>query len=276
MEKEKIDSHAKLTKEVLESIIDNLEGEFEYTYRHNHHLFSKNSLDECSIHAFKEIQSFHFSIRSRTVDDQEKMLTVLTNLYPFDMTLYKSTINKLSDLYQALSFTVEPLKTKNIEDFSWLSFFKRKKDRLKEPKDGVKNWENFDHFNYEFKLYPWNKSVINLSVTQIIKMIIVKDESRNKYIPVMETSLPLNTSKRTKICISLDKNFPNIYVLEKNGIYEIETLENILNMVNKTVRNYIFNILYQRYKIEISKSDFAEMNADNLLKYVALNEMAEI
>jgi hypothetical protein len=269
MEKEKIDSHAKLTKEVLESIVDNLEGEFEYTYRHNHHLFSKNAINECSIHAFKEVQSFHFSIRSRTIEDQETMMTVLKKLYPFDMTLYKSTINSLSDLYQSLSFTVEPVKTKNIEDFSWMSFFSRKKD-------GVKNWENFDHFYYDFKLYPWNKTVINLAVTQLIKMIIVDDEGRKKYIPVMETSLPLNVSKRTKICISLDKDFHNIYVLKKNGVYEIETIENILNMVNKGIRNYIFNILYQRYQIEISKSDFAEIAADNFLKYVALNEMAEI
>lgn len=269
MEKEKIDNHAKLTKAVLQSIVDHLEGDFQYTYRHNHHLFSKNDLNECSIHAFKDRQSFHFSIRSRAIETQETMLTVLKKLYPFDMTLYKSTINTLSDLYQVLSFTVEPIKTKNIEDFSWLSFFRR-------TKDSIKNWENFDHFYYEFKLYPWNKTVINLSVTQIIKMIIIDDNGLKKYIPVMETSLPLNVSKRTKICISLDNNTPNIYVFSNKGIYEIETIENIVNMVNKGIRNYIFNILHQRYQIEISKSDFAVMPADNLLKYVALNEMSEI
>lgn len=276
MEKAKIDTHAKLTKDVLQSIVDNLEGEFEYTYRHNHHLFSKNALNECSIHAFKEIQSFHFSIRSRIIEDQETMLTVLKKLYPFDMTLYKSTINSLSDLYQALSFTVEPVKTKSIEDFSWLSFLKRKKGLFKETKDGVKNWENFDHFYYDFKLYPWNNTVINLAVTQIIKMIIVDDKDIKKYIPVMETSLPLNVSKRTKICISLDKDCPNIYVLKKNGVYEIETIENILNMVNKGIRNYIFNILYQRYQIEISKSDFAQLELDKYLQYIALDEMIKI
>lgn len=269
MEKEKIESHAKLTKDVLQSIVDNLEGEFEYKYQHNHHFFSKNGLNECSIHAFKEIQSFYLSIRSRTVKDQEIMLTLLKKLYPFDMTLYKSTINKLSDLYQSLSFTVESVKTKNIEDFSWMSFFTGKKN-------GAKNWENFDHFYYDFKLYPWNKRIINISVTQKIKMIIIDDNGIKKYISVMETSLPLNVSKRSKICISLNKDFPNIYVLKKNGVYEIETIENILNMVNNGIRNYIFNILYQRHQIEISKSDFAEMNADTFLKYVALNEMAEI
>lgn len=92
----------------------------------------------------------------------------------------------------------------------------------------------------------------------------------------METSLPLNDSKRTKICISLDKFVANVYVLKKNGDYEIETIDNVLKMVNKGIRNYIFNILYQRHQIEISKSDFAILELDKYLKYVTLNEMAEI
>lgn len=269
MENKKNENHSKLIKEILQSIVDNLEDEFKYTCGHNTQMFSKGGTNECSIHAFKGKQSFNFSIRSRKIEDQEKMLNALKNIYPFDMKLYKSTINTLSDLYQVLSFTVKPVELKNIEDFSWMSFFSGKRD-------GVKNWENFDHFYYDFELYPWNKRVINLSVTQKIKMIIVDDNGLKKYIPVMETSLPLNVSKRTKICISLDKNTPNIYVFSNKDVYEIETIENIVNMVNKGIRNYIFNILNQRYQIGISKSDFAVMPADNLLKYVALNEMAEI
>lgn len=269
MNNKTIENYSQLTKAVLKSITDSLEGDFEYTYYNNNQFFSKVSSNDCSVHAFEDGQSFHFSIRSRTMKDQEAIMTALKRLYPFDMTLYQSTINTLSDFYQALAFTVEPIEIENIENFSWSTFLKRRTD-------GVKNWENFDHFYYNFKLYPWKKKVINLAVTQIIKMIIVDDEGTKKYIPVMETSVPLNESKRTKICISLDKDFANIYVLKKNGVYEIETMENILKMINKGIRNYIFNILYQRYQIEISKSDFATLNMERYSKYVTLNEMAEI
>lgn len=269
MENENIENHAKLIKGVLQSIVDNLDGEFKHSCNHNNHMFSRIGINECSVHAFKDRQSFNFSIRSRTVKDQETMLNVLKNIYPFDMTLYKSTINILSELYQMLSFTVKPVEIKNIEDFSWMSFFRR-------TREGSINWENFDHFYYNFELYPWNKSVTNLSVTQKIKMILIEDNGIKKYIPVMESSLPLNVSKRSKICISMDKNIPNIYVFSNKGFYEIATLENILIMVNKAIRNYIFNILSRRYQIEISKNDFANIESDNFFKYIALHEMIEI
>lgn len=270
MENKENEKHRKLAKAVLKSIVDELEGDFKYTARNKQHLFYNESINEQSLHAFESGKSFIFSVRAKKADDQEKIMRVMTEQCPFDMTLYNNTMSSLSLLYQSLSFTVEPVSIKDIENFSWLSFFYRSRS------DDKKYWENFDHFYYDLKLYPWKKNVINLRVTQVIKMIIVDDNGTEKYIPVMETSLPLNDSKRTKICISLDKGVANVYVLKKNGDYEIETIDNVLKMVNKGIRNYIFNILYQRHQIEISKSDFAILELDKYLKYVTLNEMAEI
>jgi hypothetical protein len=269
MNKKEIKTYPELAKAIVHSIAGRLDYTFEYCRHHNNHfMYSMNP--DCSVHAFEDSQSFTFSMRSRGLEVHQKVLTVLTELYPFDTKLYESTLRTLSNLYQTLSFTVEPVKTKNIENFSWLSFCPSKNNKKE------RYWEDFNHFNYEFKLYPWNKKVINLSVSQLIKMIIVDDNGTKKYIPVMETSLPLNENKRTKICISLNKEDANIYVLSKTGEYEIETLDNIVKMVNKGIRNYIFNILYQRHQIEISKSDFAILELDKYLKYVTLNEMAEI
>lgn len=270
MENKKIETFSKLTKSTLMTVLKNLDGKYEYMYLHNQHSFYKKDGSESVIHAFETGQSFIFSIRSNREKDQEGVLTVLTEQYPFDMSLYENTMTNLCHLYQSTSFTVEPLQIENIDNFSWLSFFNRKKGNRK------KYWENFDHFYYECKLYPWKKDIINLSVTQLIKMIIVTDTEQQKYIPVMETSLPLNDSKRTKICISLDGNFPNIYVLQKNGSYEIETLESILKMVNKGIRNYIYNILSQRHSIEITKDEFAILDKEQYKKYITLSEMFNI
>lgn len=268
MENKKVETYPNLTKSTVMDIVNNLEGKYEYTYLHNQHSFHKQN--ESVIHAFETGQSFIFSIRSDREKDQELILDVLTEQYPFDMSLYEDAMSNLCHLYQSTSFTVEPLKIEKINNFSWLSFFNRKKGGRKQY------WENFDHFYYECKLYPWKKNIINLSVTQLIKMIIVTDVDKQQYIPVMETSLPLNDSKRTKICISLDRNFPNIYVLQKNGSYETETLENILKMVNKGIRNYIYNILRQRHSIDITKDEFAVLDKDAYKKYIILNEMAMI
>lgn len=266
MENKKIETYPKLTKSTLRAIVKNLEGMYKYKYQHNQHTFYKN--EDSVIHAFETGQSFIFSIRSNREEDQESILNGLIEQFPFDMTLYKLTMANLCNLYQSTYFTTEPLKIENIDNFSWLSFFNRKKGSRKQY------WENFDHFYYECKLYPWKKNIINLSLTQLIKMIVINDKS--KYIPVMETSLPLNDAKRTKICISLDKDFPNIYILEKDGSYQIETLENILKMLNKGIRNYIYNILYQRHGIDISKEQFAVLDNDQYKKYITLNEMISI
>ena len=270
MDNKEIKTYPELAKAIIHSIADKLDYTFEYG-QHYKNQFMHSKSPECSIHAFEDGQSFNFSLRSRSLEVHQKVLTVLTELYPFDTKLYESTLLTLSNLYQTLSFTVEPVKTKNIENFSWLSFCTKNKISNQE-----KYWDNFNHFYYDFKLYPWNKKVINLTVTQLIKMIIIDDNGTKKYIPVMETSLPLNENKRTKICISLNKENSNIYVLRKTGEYEIETLDNIVKIVNKGIRNYIFNLLYQRYKIEISKDDFSKLDLNMYTKYITLDKMAQI
>lgn len=265
------EQYTELTKTLVKSISACLDFKFTYAYKDGHHtLMSKerNKYD-CSIHAFEEAHAFYFSIRSFNVEIQKKILTALDEKYPLDMTLYQSTLMQLSNLYTSLSFAVKPLETDKADNLTWSSYCKTKRTTE------TKCWTNFDELHYCVNLYPWKKNILHLTVSQKIKMIVIEHEGAHKYIPVLETSLPLNDIKRTKICISLDKEIPNIYLF-KNDSYKIETIDKILNNVNKSIRYYSFNIMNRNYKTAISKTELTELSVDDFLKYVALHEMIEI
>lgn len=272
MKKELTEKSPALTESLIKSISECLDFKFTYSYKNNKHLLMSKEINEynCSIHALEDNSAFYFSVRSFNVANQKKILTILDEQHPLDMTLYRNTLMTLSNLYTSLSFAVKPLKTDKTDNLTWMSYCKTKRST------GIKCWTNFDEMHYQVSLYPWKKNILHLTVSQKIKMILINHKGTYKYIPTLETSLPLNHVKRTEICISLEKEIQGIYVLNQNGEYQIEPLESIVNLINRSIRNYIYTSMIKKNKLDIPRHVFIKIELDKYLQYIALNEMVEI
>ena len=272
MKKELTEKSPALTESLIKSISECLDFKFTYSYKNNKHLLMSKEINEynCSIHALEDNSAFYFSVRSFNVAIQKKILTVLDEQHPLDMTLYRNTLMTLSNLYTSLSFAEKPLSIEKAENLTWSSYCQTKRST------GTKCWTNFDELHYHVSLCPWKKNILHLTVSQKIKMILIEHNGTYKYIPTLETSLPLNPIKRTKICISLNKEIQEIYVLNKNGVYQLETLESIANLINRSIRNYIYNSMNKTNKEAISRKDFSQIDLDNYLKYIVIDTMFKI
>lgn len=270
MENVNNENYHALTKATMEAIFSHLDFDFKHKHVCSGHGFSAktNGKYQFNITALEEKQAFSLLGRVDNLNIQNILLQALDDRYPLNTNFFKETIQTMSKFYLELNYIVEPFNMNGFENLTWKFFGKTKKT-------AKKSWINFDTHSYLMRLYPWKKTYPVCCGSQKPKMIIVDDMGSSVYIPVIEVGFPINDTKSKKVCISADKSFPYIYLL-KNGNYEIESIENVMNEIRDPIMYYSLCIMKKENYIDLDISNFSTLSITDFLQYVSLHRMANI
>lgn len=259
-----------LTKVTMEAIFSHLDFGFRHKYIDSGHdlCAMKTGKYQCNITALEEKQAFSLLGRVVNLNIQNILLQALDDRYPLNTTFFNEIIQTMSNFYLDLNYIVEPFDMSGFENLTW-SFFRKTKQTSK------KSWINFDTHSYYMTLYPWKKSYPVYCGSQKPKMIIIDGMGKPTYIPVIEIAFPLNDTKSKKVSISVDKQFPYLYLL-KNGHYEIESIEYVMNEIRDSIMYYSLCIMKKENYIDLDLDNFSTFSTNDFLQYVNLHRMTNI